>query len=51
MLQNKFVGSLEKNKLADFIVPDTDLLTCPMDAIRKTKVLRTYLNGKLVYKL
>ncbi|MHC4692759.1 MAG: amidohydrolase [Planctomycetota bacterium] len=50
MFQDKFVGSLEKGKLADFIVIDTDLLTCPADAIRKTQVLRTYLNGKLVYK-
>jgi len=50
LIQDKFVGSLEKDKLADFIVLDTDLLTCPVDAIRETKVLRTYLNGKLVYK-
>jgi predicted amidohydrolase YtcJ len=50
MVQDKFVGSLEKDKLADFIVVDTDLLNCPADAIRKTKVLRTYLNGQLVYK-
>ncbi len=50
LFQDKFVGSLEKDKLADFIVVDTDLLTCPADAIRKTQVLRTYLNGKPVYK-
>jgi predicted amidohydrolase YtcJ len=50
MFQDKFVGSLEEDKLADFIVVDTDLLTCPADAIRKTQVLRTYINGKLVYK-
>ena len=50
LIQDKFVGSLEKDKLADFIVVDTDLLTCQSDAIRETKVLRTYLNGKLVYK-
>ncbi len=50
LFQDKFVGSLEKDKLADFIVVDNDLLTCPADAIRNTQVLRTYLNGKLVYK-
>jgi predicted amidohydrolase YtcJ len=50
IVQDKFIGSLEKDKLADFIVVDTDLLTCPVDAIRKTQVLRTYLNGQLVYK-
>lgn len=43
-------GSLEKGKAADFLVLDTDLLTCPDDAIRQAKVLRTYLNGKLVFK-
>jgi predicted amidohydrolase YtcJ len=44
------VGTLEKGKLADLIVVDTDLLTCPEDAIRKTQVLRTYVDGKLVYE-
>ncbi len=50
LLQDEYVGSLEKDKLADFIVLDTDLLICPADAIRETKVIRTYLNGQLVYK-
>ena len=50
LFQDKYVGSLEKGKLADFIVLDTDLLTCPPDAIRDAKVLRTYLDGKLVFK-
>jgi predicted amidohydrolase YtcJ len=44
------VGSLEAGKLGDFIVVDRDLLTCPVDEIRDTQVLRTYLNGKLVFK-
>ncbi len=43
-------GSLEKGKRADFIVVDTDLLTCPTDAIRAAKVLRTYVDGRLVFK-
>lgn len=50
LFQDKYVGSLEKGKLADFIVLDTDLLTCPTDAIRKAKVLRTYVDGKLVFQ-
>ncbi len=42
-------GSLEPGKLADFIVLDTDLLSCPAEAIPRTQALRTYLGGKLVY--
>ena len=37
-------------KLADLVVLDRDLLTCPMDKIPTTKVRRTYLGGKLVYQ-
>ncbi len=50
MFLDEEVGSLEKGKLADFIVLDTDLLTCPVDAIRDAKVLRTYSDGRLVFK-
>jgi predicted amidohydrolase YtcJ len=44
------IGSLEAGKLADLIVLDTDLLTCPADQIVKTKVLQTFLNGKPVFR-
>ncbi|MHC4744148.1 MAG: amidohydrolase [Planctomycetota bacterium] len=50
LFQDDFVGSLEKGKLADFIVIDTDLLTCDENAIRNTRVLRTYFDGKLVFE-
>jgi hypothetical protein len=43
------LGSLEPGKLADLIVLDTDLLTCPEEAIARTQVLRTYLDGKLLF--
>jgi predicted amidohydrolase YtcJ len=44
------VGSLEPGKLADIIVLDRDLLTCPEEAIRDAQCLRTYLAGKLVHE-
>jgi predicted amidohydrolase YtcJ len=43
-------GSLEKGKLADFIILDTDLLTADPSKILKTVVLKTFLNGELVYE-
>jgi predicted amidohydrolase YtcJ len=42
-------GSLEKGKLADFIVLDRDILTCPLDEVKDTQVDETYLGGKLIY--
>ena len=43
-------GSIEPGKLADLIVIDRDILTCPEDEIREIKVLRTILRGETVYK-
>jgi predicted amidohydrolase YtcJ len=43
------IGSLETGKLADLVVLDTDLLTCPEEKIAATHVLRTYVGGKLVF--
>lgn len=50
LFRDEILGSLEAGKLADFIVVDTDLLTCPVDAIRNTTVLRTYFDGRLVFE-
>ncbi len=47
---DKYTGSLEKGKMADFIVLDTDLLRCSLDQFRETQVLRTYLNGRCVFE-
>jgi predicted amidohydrolase YtcJ len=44
------IGTLEPGKLADFIILDRDLLSCPVDEIRDARPLATYLNGKPVYE-
>ncbi len=49
LFQDDKAGSLEPGKLADFIVLDRDLLTCPAGQIQDTQVLKTYLGGKLVF--
>jgi len=49
MFGEKEKGSLEKGKLADFIVVDRDLLTCPVGEVKDARVLTTYLGGKLAH--
>jgi predicted amidohydrolase YtcJ len=44
------LGSLEPGKLADLIVLDTDLLNCPAEKIAATRVLQTYVDGKIVFQ-
>jgi predicted amidohydrolase YtcJ len=48
--EEKEKGSLEKGKLADLIVLDRDILSCPVDEVRSIQVEQTYLGGKLVYE-
>ena len=48
--EEKEKGSLEKGKLADFIVLKKDILTCPVDEVRTLQVQQTYLGGKLIYQ-
>lgn len=42
-------GSLEVGKRADMILVDRDLLDCPLDDIPATRVLATWLDGRLVH--
>lgn len=50
LFQEKETGSIETGKLADLVVLDTDILKCPVDEIRNTRVLQTYVEGKLVFE-
>jgi predicted amidohydrolase YtcJ len=42
-------GSLEAGKWADFIMLDQDLMHIEAEAVLKTRVLATYINGEKVY--
>ena len=48
--EEKVKGTLEPGKLADLIVVDHDVLTCPVGEIKDVKVLTTILNGDVVYQ-
>ena len=43
-------GSLESGKYADLIIVDRDVSICPVDDLRKTKVLLTMVGGKIVWQ-
>ncbi|MDP5009414.1 MAG: amidohydrolase family protein, partial [Glaciimonas sp.] len=47
--QEKVIGSLEKGKWADFILIDQNIFKIPAKDIWKTKVLKTWLAGELIY--
>lgn len=43
-------GSLTPGKMADIIILDQNLLTCPDEQIKKTNVLTTIVNGQIKYQ-
>lgn len=47
--EEKEKGSIEKEKAADFIILDIDLMNCDQAQILKAKVLETYINGEKVF--
>ncbi|HZG46696.1 MAG TPA: amidohydrolase family protein [Allosphingosinicella sp.] len=44
------LGTLERGKLADFIIIDRDIFGAPPREIRETKVLETWLGGRKVWE-
>jgi predicted amidohydrolase YtcJ len=48
--EEKIKGSLEVGKLGDLIMIDRDVLRCPTDDVRKTRVLLTVVGGKVVFE-
>lgn len=42
-------GSLEAGKLADFIVIDRDVMTCPEEQMMSVQALKTIIGGEVVY--
>jgi predicted amidohydrolase YtcJ len=50
LFAEKEKGSLEPGKLADFIVLEQDILTCPLNQVRSIQVAETWVGGKQVYR-
>jgi len=48
--EEKEKGSLERGKLADFIVLKQDILTCPEETVKDIEVEKTYLGGRVIYE-
>ncbi|MCU0622744.1 MAG: amidohydrolase [Gemmatimonadaceae bacterium] len=48
--QERELGSLTAGKRADFVVLDRDLMSVPAEDVLGTRVLQTWVGGKLVYE-
>lgn len=49
MFAEESKGSIEIGKYADLVLLDTDIITCPEEEILDTQVLKTIINGKIVF--
>ncbi|MCX6248986.1 MAG: amidohydrolase [Bacteroidetes bacterium] len=48
--QEHLTGSIDNGKMADFVIVDRDLMTCPVKEIPLAKVIMTVVGGEKVYK-
>ncbi len=48
--EEKYKGSIEPGKLADFVILDRDITQIPQEEIRDVKVLKTIVGGEVVYQ-
>lgn len=48
--QDEIAGSITPGKLADVVILSEDIMTVPAEEIRRARVLRTIVGGKLVYE-
>ena len=48
--QERDLGTLAPGKYADFVILDQDIMTVPDERILDTKVVATYLGGRVVYQ-
>ena len=48
--EEKIKGSIEKDKVADFVIMDKSLFKVPESQIKDIQILETYVDGKCVYK-
>ena len=48
--QEHDLGSLTPGKYADFVVLDQDIMRAPVETILGTRVLSTWVGGKIVYE-
>jgi predicted amidohydrolase YtcJ len=49
--QEHELGSLAPGKYADFVVLDQDIMRAPVETILATRVLSTWVGGRMVYEL
>ena len=42
-------GSIEKGKMADFVILEKDIMKIPLNQIRDTKVVSTWIGGEMVF--